>query len=80
VHPSRIQGHTSDDLAAISLQGETRVSPSPEDGLDLTPARSLQDLVIALVALLVALVHHRVSYSVTLGSRTGTFRRPRQIR
>jgi hypothetical protein len=80
MHASRIQGHTSEDLAALSPRGETLVSRPHEDLLELTPARSLQDLVIALVALLVALVHHRGSYSVTLGSRTGTFRWPRQRR
>jgi hypothetical protein len=73
MYASRIQGLTSDDLAALSLR-------APEDLLELASAPSLQNLVSALVALLVALVHHRRSHSVTLGSRTGTFRWPRQVR
>src|SRR5262249_20739810 len=77
MYASRIQSHTFDDLAAFSLRGETLVSPPSEK---LTSAQSLQDLVIPLVALLVALVHHRRSYSVTLGSRRGPFRWPRQMR
>jgi hypothetical protein len=80
MHASRIQGHTSDDLAALSPRGETLVSRPHEDLLELTPARSLQDLVIALVALLVALVHHRGSYSVTLRNRTGMVPSARQKR
>jgi hypothetical protein len=40
---------------------------------------ALKDL-IALVALLVALVHHRGSYSVTLGNRRGMLRSPRRTR
>src|SRR5262249_21673200 len=77
MYASRIQGHTFDDLAAFSLRGAMPVSLPPEE---LTPAGSVQDPVIPLVALLVALVHHRRSYSVTLGSRTSTFRWPRQMR
>jgi hypothetical protein len=52
----------------------------PQISLQLTRAGSLQHLVFPLVALLVALVHHRRSYSVTLGSRTGAFRWPSQVR
>jgi hypothetical protein len=77
MHASRIQGLTSDTFAAFSLQRETRASPPSEE---LSPARSLQDLVTVLVALLVALLHHRRSYSVTLGSRMGTFQWERQMR
>jgi hypothetical protein len=73
MYASRIQGHASDGLAAFSVR-------TPEDLLELTPTRSLQDLVITLVALLVARVHHPGSYSVTLGNRTGTFLWPRQMR
>ena len=77
---SRTQGQPSDDISAFSLRGKTRESLSPEELLELTPARSLQDPAIALVALLVALVHHRGSYSVTFGNRTDTFQWPRQMR
>ncbi len=70
---SRIQGHASDALDAFSLR-------APEDLLELTPARSLQDLAIALVALLGALVHHRQAYSVTLGNKTRAAESPRQMR
>jgi hypothetical protein len=64
------QGHTFENLAASSLRAE----------MPVLRARSLPDLAIALVALLVALVHHRVSYSVILGSGTDTLRWPRQPR
>jgi hypothetical protein len=77
MYASSIRGHTFDDLAAFPLRGETPAPPPPEE---LTPARSFQDLVIGLVAVLVALVHHRGSYSVTLGSRRGMLRLPRQMR
>jgi hypothetical protein len=80
MYASRIQGHMRDELAAFSRQGEAPVLPLPKDSLELNPARSLQDLVIALVALLVALVHHRRSHSVTLGNRTGIFQPPRRMR
>jgi hypothetical protein len=63
-------------IGGFSLRGGTQGSPPPEDLLKLTPTRSLQDLVIALVAL----VHQRGSYPVTLGSRAGGFRSPRQMR
>jgi hypothetical protein len=38
------------------------------------------DLVVALVAVLVALVHHRWSYAVILGNTAGDVHPPRQIR
>jgi hypothetical protein len=41
--------------------------------LELSPAVAVHDRVIALVALLVALVHHRRSHSVALGNRTRRF-------
>jgi len=52
----------------------------PMGSLKLSRAGSLQDLVIALVALLVALVHHRGSYSVTLGNRAAAFPSAREMR
>jgi hypothetical protein len=63
-----IHAQTCGGRPAFSLRGE------------LAPARLLQDLVFALVALLVALVHHRGSHPVTLGNRTGMFQSPRQMR
>jgi hypothetical protein len=56
---SKIPTHTFDVLAAFSLRGETPASPPPDE---LTPARSFQDLVIALVAVLVALVLNRPGF------------------
>src|SRR5262245_11891424 len=72
----RIQGTRSMTLATFLLRGQTPVPPPPEDP---TPARSPQSLVFALMALLVALVHHCWSYSVTLGNRMSMFRLPRQM-
>jgi hypothetical protein len=51
MHAWRVQANTFDDLVAFSPRGETWASPPSEER---TPARLLQDLVIALVALLVA--------------------------
>jgi hypothetical protein len=72
----RMQAHASDDVAGLSLRDETPLPACPGGSLELSPVAAIQDRVIALVAL----VHHRGSYSVTLGSRTGTFRWPRQMR
>jgi hypothetical protein len=77
---SRIQAHACDDIAAISLRDETQVQACLGGLLELSPAVTAQGLLFALVALLVALVHHRQSYSVTLGNRTGMFRAARQMR
>jgi hypothetical protein len=76
----RMQAHASDDVAGLSLRDETPLPACPGGSLELSPVAAIQDRVIALVALLVALVHHGGSYSITLGSRTGTFRWPRQMR
>jgi hypothetical protein len=75
-----MQAHACDDVAELSLRDETPLPVCPEGFLELSPAVALQDRLIALVALLVALVHQRGSYSVTLGSRTGMCRSPRQMR
>jgi hypothetical protein len=75
---SRTQTHACDDVAAFSLRDETPGPAYPGGFLDLSPTVTPQDLAIVVVALLVALVHHRRSYSVTLGNRTGMFWLPRQ--
>jgi len=75
-----MQAHACDGVAGRSLQHETSLPSCPGGFLELRPAVAIEDRVIALVALLVALVHPRWSYSVTLGNRTGTFRWPRQMR
>jgi hypothetical protein len=62
--------HVCDDAAGLSLPNETLYRHVP-GFLEPGPAVAIQR-VFALVALLVALVHHRVSYSVTLGNKTGT--------
>jgi hypothetical protein len=80
LNDSRIQVHACDDVTAFSFRHETPVPACPGCFLDLSRAVALQDLVIALVALLVALVHHRRSYSVTLGNRTGMVQSRRQMR
>ena len=77
---SRIRTHACDDVAAaFSPWDDTPVLAYPRGFLDLSPAVAFRDRVIALVALLVGLVHHRGSYSVTLGNRTGMFPSPRQM-
>jgi hypothetical protein len=69
-----------DDDAGLALRDETPLSARPGGFLTLSPAVAIEDRVIALVALLVALVHHRRSYPVTLGNRTGMFQSGRHMR
>lgn len=76
----RMQAHACDDVAGLSLRDETPLPACPGGFLELSPAVAIQDRVIALVALLVALVHHCRSYSVTLCNRTGMFQSGRQMR
>jgi hypothetical protein len=72
-------------MTSLSLRSgmKHRYQPLPAfhgSSLELSPTVSLEDLVIALVAVLVALVQHRGSYSVTLGNRTAMFQSPHQMR
>jgi hypothetical protein len=76
----RMQAHACDDIAAFSLRDETPILACLGGLLELSPAVAPQGVVFALVALLVALVQHRRSYSVTLGYRTGVFQLSRQMR
>jgi hypothetical protein len=77
---SRAQTHACDD-SLRSPSGTRRPNRRVSKGfLELSPAVPLQDRVITLVAVLVALVHHHQSYSVTLGNRMGMFRFPHQMR
>jgi hypothetical protein len=71
---------TGDDVTAFSFQREAPVPTSPGGFLELSRRVALQDRVIALVAVLVALVHHRWSYSVILGNRTAGVPSSRQMR
>jgi hypothetical protein len=80
MNASRIQAHACDGVVPFSLRDETRVPTCPGGFRKLSPAVGLQDLMIALVALLVALVHQRGSYSVTCGNRTRMCRSLRQMR
>ena len=64
----RMHAYACDEVAELSLRDE----PSP--------GVAIQDQVLALVAVLVALVHHCRSCSVTLHNRTGMFQSPRQMR
>jgi hypothetical protein len=75
-----MQAHACDDVPGLSLRHETPLSACPGGSLELRPAVALEDRVFALVALLVALVRHRRSYSVRLGNRTALFQLARQMR
>ena len=77
---ARTPAQACDDLATFSLRGERPGPAAPQGSLELSPKGTIRELMIALVALLVALVHHRRSYSVTLDNRTGPFPSPRQMR
>jgi hypothetical protein len=57
----RRQAHAGDDVAGLSLRNDTPPTVCHGGFLDLGPAMASQDRVIAVVALLVALVHHRGS-------------------
>jgi hypothetical protein len=72
---SMIQTNPCDDVAAFSLREETPTSVCPGGLLGLAPTVPPQGLLTAVVALL----HHRGSYSVILGNRTGMFQSPRQM-
>jgi hypothetical protein len=76
----RMQARACDDVAGLSLRDETPLPWCLGGFLELSSAVAIQDRVITPVALLVALVHHRRSYSVTLGNRTGMFQSARQTR
>jgi hypothetical protein len=61
----RMQAHACDGVAGLSLREETPLRACPGGFLELSPTVAIQDRVIALMALLVALVHHRRSHSVS---------------
>ena len=75
-----IHAPSCDCTTAPSLRDETPRPVRPGDFLELDHVKAQQDRVSILVAVLVALVHHRRSYSVTLSNRTGAFESPHQIR
>ena len=73
MNDSSIQVHGGDDVPAFLFAHETLVPGA-------SSSSAFQDPVFALVALLVALVHHRGSCSVTLGNRRAILQSPRQMR